>query len=231
MKIGIFSDVHYSSQTLKCGVRKCSLSLGKLERAYERFVGEGCGLCICLGDLIDRDGSREKDALHLREAGEVFRSSGIETLCVRGNHDAFTFGKDEYYRVPGITEPSDRIVCGKRLVFPDTCYFGDGTPYPPRDGDWTDCYFPGADKLPDRLRGDFDEAVVFVHHNIDPAIPEDHRLANGDVMFDIIQKSGKVKTVYQGHFHPGKTSVYNGIKYITLPAVCEREDAFYIIEI
>ena len=37
MKIGLFTDAHYSSQELTCGKRRNRLSLGKLREAYERL--------------------------------------------------------------------------------------------------------------------------------------------------------------------------------------------------
>ena len=42
-------------------------------------------------------------------------------------------------------------------------------------------------------------------------------------MFTIVRESGAVKAVYQGHFHPGCRSEYDGVSYITLPAMCEGE--------
>ena len=230
MKIGLFADAHYSSQELTCGKRRNNLSLGKLREADAYFAEQRCGLCISLGDLIDKNDSHAADVRHLEEVRAVIASSGIETVCVMGNHDAFTFEREEYYRILGGCEPADRTVGGKRLLFPDSCYFRNGEHYTSAGGDWTDCFLPGADAFLARLSESETEAVVFLHHNIDPAIPADHRLANADALFAGIRDSRRVKTVFQGHYHPGMRSQYGAVRYVTLPAVCENERAYYIYE-
>ena len=70
-----------------------------------------------------------------------------------------------------------------------------------------------------------------MHQNIDPQVPEVLRLFNDAEVRDILEKSGKVKAVYQGHHHPGHRTVWNGIEYISLPAMCEYENASEIIDI
>ena len=230
MKIGLFSDAHYSSQELTCGKRRNNLSLGKLREAYAFFAQQHCGLCISLGDLIDKNDSHEADVRHLKAVRAVVAAAGIETVCVMGNHDAFTFEKEEYYRILAGCEPADRTVDGKRLLFPDSCYFRNGERYTPAGGDWTDCFLPGEDAFLARLRKSETEAVVFLHHNIDPGIPEDHRLFNAEALFAGIRDSRKVKTVFQGHYHPGMRSQYGAVQYVTLPAVCENEHAYFVYD-
>ncbi len=230
MKIGLFADAHYSSQDLTCGKRRNSQSLGKLREGYAFFAEQNCGLCISLGDLIDKNDSHAADVRHLEEVREVIASSGIETVCLMGNHDAFTFEREEYYRLLGGCEPTDRLIDGKRLLFLDGCYFRNGERYTPAGGDWTDCFAPGESTFLSLLFGSEEEAVVFLHHNIDPAVPEDHRLFNADALFAGIRDSQKVKTVFQGHYHPGVRSRHGDVRYITLPAVCENDNAFFVFD-
>ena len=48
----------------------------------------------------------------------------------------------------------------------------------------------------------------------------------------MIVASGKVKAVFQGHYHKGHETVIDGIPYHTLPAMCEgEENRFMIIEL
>lgn len=230
MKIGVFADAHYSSRELTCGKRFNSQSLRKLREAYAFFADQGCGLCVSLGDLIDKNDSHEEDARRLEEVRGVIEASGIETLCVMGNHDAFTFDKDEYYGILGGSEPVDRAVDGVRLVFSDTCFFKSGERYSPAGGDWKDCRMPEeADFLSRLSRGDT-PAVVFLHHNVDPAVPESHRLSNADALYEGIRGSRNAKIVFQGHYHPGLRSRHGDVLYLTLPAVCENENAFFVFD-
>ena len=230
MKIGVFADAHYSSQELTCGRRRNSASLGKLKEGYAFFAAQGCGLCVSLGDLIDKNGSRAEDVRRLEEVRDVIAASGIETLCVMGNHDAFTFTREEYYGILGGCEPYDRVSDGLRLVFADTCFFKSGARYTPAGGDWTDCFLLCDGPFLSSLAADGTPAAVFLHHNIDPAVPADHRLFNADALFAGINGCGRVKTVFQGHYHPGMGSRCGDVSYVTLPAVCENENAFFVFD-
>ena len=230
MKIGLFADAHYSSQALTCGKRRNNLSLGKLKAAYAYFAEQNCGLAISLGDLTDKNGSHALDVRHLEEISEVIACSGIETLCIMGNHDAFMFTKEEYYGILGGCAPADRTADGLRLLFADTCYFKNGKHYTPAGGDWTDCFLPEEGAFLAGLSESDMPAAVFLHHNIDPAVPEDHRLYNADALFRGIGGSNRVKAVFQGHYHPGMRSVYGDIPYVTLPAVCENENAYFVVD-
>lgn len=230
MKIGLFADAHYSSQELTCGKRHNRLSLGKLREAYAFFAAQKCGLCVSLGDLIDKNDSHAEDVRRLEEVRDVIAASGIETVCVMGNHDAFTFEREEYYRILGGCAPADRTVHGLRLLFPDSCFFKSGAPYTPAGGDWRDCYLPEEGAFLASLAESEAPAAVFLHHNIDPAVPADHRLYNADSLFAGINRSKKVPVVFQGHYHPGMRSRYGDVRYVTLPAVCENGNAFFIFD-
>ena len=72
---------------------------------------------------------------------------------------------------------------------------------------------------------------IFMHQNLDPAVKANHRLFNADKIFDLIDESKVVRAVFQGHYHAGKESVYNGIRYIALPAMCENEQAYWVFEL
>ena len=160
----------------------------------------------------------------------MIAASGIETLCLMGNHDAFTFQKEEYYDILGGCVPADRTVDNVRLLFLDTCYFKNGARYTPAGGDWTDCFLPAEDAFFSSLSASETKAAVFLHHNIDPAVPENHRLFNADALFGDIRDSKRVQTVFQGHYHPGMRSRYGDVSYITLPAVCENENAYFVFD-
>ena len=243
MKIGIFTDSHYSSQEITCGNRYNSQSLRKIEEALHFFLENGCELVLCLGDLIDHEGDHKKEIDNLRQAAMVFHhfsdSKNMRILCMMGNHDAFTFTKEEFYEILGeefrpetmVISETDDVSSSKTLFFPDTCYFADGRHYAPGDTDWTDTFLPEAENLRRELSELPEEAVIFLHQNIDPTIQKDHCLANAAEIRRILEESEKVRTVYQGHFHPGNETEWNGIRYVTFPAMCELEEAWFVVEI
>ena len=232
MKLGIFTDPHYSSQAITCGVRRNSMSLEKMRAAYRFFERERCDLAVCLGDLTDREPTHAAERANLEKAAAVIRASAVPTLCLMGNHDAFSFTKEEFYAVLGEnTAPRDLVLHGKRLVFLDACYFAHGARYRPGDTDWTDSFCPGEAQLRETLSRGAEDVYVFIHQNLDPAAEKRHLIANAAAVNRILAESGRVKAVYQGHYHPGCRSVLNGIRYITFPAMCECENAYFTEDI
>lgn len=231
MKIGVFSDSHYSSKEISCGVRYNSKSLEKIINAYQYFNQEKCELIICLGDLIDTEPTTKKVLENLDKIADVINSVDIKTVCLRGNHDAFALTKDEFYNTLRLDEPKDIETNGTYLLFLDACYFKNGKSYSKGDDDWTDTFYPFEALLEERLKKLKGNVYIFIHQSIDPTVDGECRLFNADKLFDIINKSGKVKTVFQGHYHVGCVSNYNGVEYVTLPAMCQNDKAFYVYEL
>ena len=232
MKLGIFTDAHYSSREVTCGVRKNSLSLEKIREACRFFEREGCSLAVCLGDLTDAEDDHEKERENLQKIGEVLRSSRVETLCLMGNHDAFAFTREEFYAVLGEgTRPTDRVIVGRRLVFLDACFYRSGAPYLPGGTDWTDSFLPFEASLARTLERAEEDVYVFLHQNLDPGIAARYRPSNAESVNALLTGSKKVKAVFQGHYHPGHRSVWDGVRYITFPAMCEHDGAYFIEEI
>ena len=95
----------------------------------------------------------------------------------------------------------------------------------------TDTFYPDEDQFALKLSESQSDTYVFIHQNIDPAVDPNHRIANADTMFAHINRSPSVKAVFQGHYHPGLRSEYGGVQYVTLPAMCEVERAFFIFDL
>ncbi len=228
MKIGLFTDSHYSSQKITCGKRFNSESLRKIKEAYGFFKKEKADLVICLGDITDKEETKEREIKNLLEIRDVIDASGIKSYILMGNHDAFTFTEEEFYSHIGKDKmPKD----GEGLIFIDACYFKGGRRYMPGDDDWTDTFYPYTDELFEKLSKASENTFIFMHQNIDPNISMDHRLSNDGKVREILKESKKVKAVFQGHFHNGAENETEGIKYITLPAMCENEKAYFIKEV
>ena len=85
MKLGIFTDSHYSSQEITCGNRYNSRSLEKIKQAYCYFEEEKCDLVICLGDLTDKESTHEKEVENLSKIAQLIRlvrESWQEPFCM-----------------------------------------------------------------------------------------------------------------------------------------------------
>ena len=231
MKLGVFTDSHYSSQKVSCGNRYNSKSLEKIKKAYAFFESQKCDLVVCLGDLIDKEASHKKEVENLKEVAKIINESSIKTICLMGNHDAFAFTEAEFYEILGDCKPKNMIMKEKTLLFLDACYFKNGNHYLPGDTDWKDTFYPHTDDLKRQIDEAWDNVYIFIHQNLDPCIREDHRLYNSIEINNMLQKSGKVKAVYQGHYHPGTESEHGNVEYVTFSAMCENENAHYILNI
>lgn len=232
MKIGIFADAHYSSRTLGCGNRYYSQSLRKIREAMNHFRGENCDLVISMGDLIDVDDTHEMEADNLGKVASLLAEYPVPVYCIMGNHDGFAFTQEDYYRILGEKcRPVDFSAGETHLVFLDACYFASGRHYGPGDTDWTDTFYPFETELKEKLAALQGDVYVFLHQNLDPTVHESHRLANDGKIRQILEESGKVKMVIQGHYHPGNSVICNQIPYRTYPAMCELEGAYGILEV
>ena len=231
MKLGVFTDSHYSSAEITCGRRYNTRSLRKIKEAYDFFEKEKCDLVVCLGDLIDTESSVEKEIENLREIAKIIQNSVIPTACLMGNHDAFVLEKEKFYEIIGIPATEELSVGGRKLIFLDACYFKSGRHYSPGDTDWTDCFLPDENQFKAKIDSITEDTYIFIHQNIDPAVKANHRIFNADKIFSFINESKVVKCVFQGHYHPGCDSEYNGVRYITLPAMCENENAVRVYEL
>jgi hypothetical protein len=95
MKLGIFTDSHYSSHTIT-GLnkrRRNSQSLKKIKEAYDFFAAENCDLVICLGDLIDKEDSHQKEIDNLKEI-DIYHYPQGEDLSSRIVVSISTDGKN-----------------------------------------------------------------------------------------------------------------------------------------
>lgn len=232
MKLGFFTDPHYGSDRPHVKTRFYSQSLRKMKEAYAHFEAANCDLVICLGDLIDQEKDHADEIAHLREAAAVIDASSIPTVCVMGNHDAFTFTPEEFYQILGQSRrPRNQYTDGKNLIFLDACFYSDGTHYLTGDDRWEDTFYPDADGLEQLLTQLQGDTYLFLHQNIDPNLPENHRLSNDAQLRKLLEQSGIVRTVFQGHYHPGSHCTHNGIQYVTFAAMSDFEDTFRIVEI
>ena len=232
MKLGIFTDPHYLTENFNQYTAGYYKSLDKIKEALKFFCDEKCDMVICLGDVIDTEKTHEKEVENLKEVIAELDKYDMKISIVMGNHDAFTFEVDEYYKLIGEKyRPENFFSDGLNFIFVDACYFKNGTHYMPGDTAWEDTFYPHTKKLKETLSEAKGDTYIFMHQNIDPEIDDaDYILANAEEIRQILEDSGKVKAVFQGHYHWGKETLHNNIRYVSFKAMSDYDDA-YCIEI
>jgi alkaline phosphatase len=136
---------------------------------------------------------------------------------VLGNHCVDTLTKDEFLGGVGQARSFysfDRE--GVHFVVLDACYRADGEPYGRRNFTWTDANVPPAELewLEADLQASTGAAIVFAHQRLDVAT--DHGVRNGAAVRQVLERSGRVVAVLQGHNHQNDYREINGIHYAAL---------------
>jgi alkaline phosphatase len=124
---------------------------------------------------------------------------------------------------------------GLHCIVLDANYRSDGSDYDHGNFDWTDANIPAAelDWLRQDLAASRGPIVVFVHQLLDGT--GSVYVKNASEVRQILEASGRVLTVFQGHHHPGSYSHINGMHYCTLKGMIEGHgadnNAYAIVEV
>lgn len=242
LRFGLVTDLHYADRE-PAGSRFYRDSLDKLQEAVSLFNSEKVDFVIELGDFKDQDSPPEENATleYLRTVEAVLQKFRGPVYHVLGNHDMDSLSKKqvlENIANSGIAADKsfysfDRA--GFHFVVLDANYMLDGTPYDHGNFDWTETIIPPAELtwLEQDLRAASGPTIVFVHQLLDGEGP--HYIKNAGQVRELLEHSGKVLAVFQGHKHDGGDSEIGGIHYITLEAMVEgkgpENNRYYIAEL
>ena len=227
-RFGIVTDCHYADAEA-AGTRFYRESLDKLGECVELMNAEKVDFLIELGDFKDQDRppAERKTLSHLETVEKVFQRFDGPAYHVLGNHDLDSISKEQFLtRVENTNIDSDRSyysfdVNGLHCVVLDANYKSDGADYDHGNFDWTDANI--APEEMDWLKHDLAAArgpvVVFSHQLLDGT--GSVYVKNASQVRQILEDSGKVLAVFQGHHHAGSYKNIAGIHYYTLKALVE----------
>jgi len=235
LRIGLVTDLHYADKETRAG-RYYRDSPVKLAEAARQFALDKVDLAIELGDVIDSAATLEEEKSFLtRIYGELKRLPG-QRHCVLGNHCVESLTKAEFLE---IVEQKRSFYSwdsgGYHFVILDACFRSDFAPYGRKSSTWEDANIPPEEA--EWLRRDLQQTtlktVVFVHQCLD--VPPAHGVRNAPEIRRILEASGKVLAVVQGHYHRGNYTEIGGIHYCTLKAMVEGKgpqgNAFAVMDI
>lgn len=221
LRIGLLTDLHYADKDPK-GTRHYRETWTKLEEAAQRWTPNPPDLMVELGDLIDAADSVQTELGYLKTIRKPYAAMAKECHHVLGNHCVDTLRKEEFLGEVGQERSYysfDRG--GVHFVVLDACFRKDGVPYGRRNFQWTDANLPPAELewLEADLSTNQTPVVVFAHQRLDVAT--NHGVRNQKQVRAILEKSGRVKAVFQGHSHQNDLQEIGDIHYCTLAAMVE----------
>ena len=225
IRLGLVTDLHYADKPAR-DTRYYRESPAKLAEAAKRFERDKPDLVIHLGDLIDAAPSLELEKAYLRRIFQDLAAIAGKHHCVVGNHCVENLTKPEFLEIVGQERSYYSFDAGGlHFVVLDACFRSDGQPYGRKNFHWGDAKIPAAELqwLQADLRQTARKSIVFVHQCLDQAAP--FGVKNAPEVRKILEASGKVLAVMQGHYHWGNYQEIGGLHYCTCSAVIEGSGA------
>jgi len=235
VRVGIVTDLHHADKPPN-GTRHYRDTLAKLAEASKQFTTDRPDFVVELGDFIDAAETVDAELAYLKQVGEVFSRLPAPKHYVLGNHCVDMLTKDEFLAGVGKRESFYSFdVQGVHFVVLDSCFRSDGKPYGRKNSTWNDANIPDQelDWLRTDLRATDKSVIVFAHQRLDDA--GQHAVKNAAEVRRVLESSGKVAAVFQGHSHKNDHQAISGIHYCTLVAMVEgagpESNGYSLIEV
>ena len=221
LRIGLATDLHYADKP-PSGTRYHRESLTKFAEAAQRFQQEQPDHVVALGDLIDSAPSLDAEKNYLKQVAKQFATLPGKHHFVLGNHCVENLTKPEFLGIVGQEKSYYAFdAAGCHFVILDACFNKEGASYGRKNFKWGDANVPAAEIewLRADLRRTEHKTIVCIHQCLDLFPP--YGVQNGHDVRRVLEHSGKVIGVLQGHFHWGNYGDIGGIHYCTIQAVVE----------
>ena len=225
VRIGLVGDVHYADAPDR-HAKSFRMSAVKLAQAVEFLRLARADALVELGDFKDQDDppAPARTAAYAQSIEAVLGRFPGPLYHALGNHDLDSLSAAEFQDCIANTGlPPDRTFYSFELrglhgVVLDANFLADGGRCVRGDVNWTEPHIPPPQL--EWLRRDLaaapGPAAVFLHHRLDPAPDERFTVRNAAEVRAVLEQSGRVRAVFQGHDHAGGLSRIDGIPYYTL---------------
>jgi len=240
----MLSDVHFANRE-PAGERFYQQSLAKVQEAIDRMNREKLDFVIELGDFKDQDTvPNEANTLnYLTDLESVFQQFNGPTYHVLGNHDMDGISKQQFLeRIEntGISGTKSYYSFNKKkihFVVLDGNFTKEGKAYDHGNFSWDDSFVPESqiNWLKEDLKGNNLPVIVFVHQMLSPSRDVKLEVQNAAEVRQVLEQSGMVLCVFQGHVHEESYNLINGIHYYSVNAVVDGDgpenNAYMIVDI
>lgn len=225
IRIGLITDSHFADKNA-AGSRHYRDSLFKIRQAVTQFNNSRIPIAIELGDFIDAADTAETELQYLHTINKAFQKFNGKRHYVLGNHCVWTLSKKHFLSK---CEQNKSFYSfdhhGIHFIILDACFRSDAIPYGEKNYDWTDTEIPSneQDWLTEDLKSTPYPTVCFVHQRLD--VSNAYGVKSAPQIRRILEQSGKVLAVFQGHNHINEHHNIAGIHYCTLAAMVEGAGA------
>ncbi|MDR2535429.1 MAG: metallophosphoesterase [Treponema sp.] len=245
VRFGLLADPH-------CGLaethinRYYSHSFDKMRQAVTVFKENNLDFIAELGDLKDQGCPPQKNQTlsFLDAAEEILQTFQGPVYHILGNHDMDSISKRDFLKHAGNPGGSGNksfyafLVKGIRFVVLDANFNADGSPYDSGNGDWRTAIIPKEEIqwLKQELFGPY-PVIILTHQLLDffSGLSQDYYVKNSPKIVELLEMSGQVLAVFQGHHHEGHYSFRRGIHYVTLKGMIEgsfpENNSFAAVEV
>ena len=231
LTIGFVTDLHFGPAAYHDGkLRKLTHHAADLTRDVVRRMNDELrpDLLVNLGDDIE-DESREADLARYTECQDILRTAKAELVNVAGNHDTIHLTRADLSRI------WRREVSAPLFYALDRGGFHIAILHTIERKD-VDVRIPHAqlEWLKDDLARTTLPVIVLMHHSASEQDLRDSFWFKGIAhlalvkerveLRQILEESGKVRAVFNGHVHRNHLDVIRGIPYVTIQSLIENLD-------
>lgn len=230
LRFGIVTDTHYADREV-AGSRYYRQAKEKLKEFVSLMNEKKVDFVVHLGDFKDQDENpvEENTLQYLRELEAVFQGFDGPTYHVLGNHDMDSISKKQFLENVTNTDIAKDLSYysfdfkDHHFIVLDANYRSDMQSYEKGNFEWTDPNLPEEqlEWLREDLKQNIRPTIVFIHQPLDG---DDHYFVkNSPKIRTILEESGQVHAVLQGHMHQERHNHINGIHYCTFLAVVDGD--------
>lgn len=244
LTFGIVTDSHYADREVS-GTRYYRESVAKMNEAMKEMNLRKTGFVVHLGDFKDQaEHPDEQSTLEfLGKMEKAYGSYSGPRYHVLGNHDTDSISKQQFlHHVENTGIAKDRSYYSfdhkqVHFIVLDGDFTSAGIPYEKGNYDWKDAFIPGEQLA--WLKNDLQKAslpsIVFVHQLLDDVDDPMYCIKNAGAVREVLDESGNVLAVFQGHRHKERYNKLEDTHYCTLPGMVDysglENNSFSIIEV
>jgi 3',5'-cyclic AMP phosphodiesterase CpdA len=224
MRFALIGDIHVGPEAHWKGIlRKMNKDVIRyVQESLEEIIKAGPSFVVQMGDLIEDSGHKE-DKINYARGVDMLKELDCPVHHILGNHDQYNLSQAEIKEMAGVDNWYYSIDDKYHFVFLCSA-FGNKVAgkINQEQIEWLKKDLAATDK----------KTVVFVHHALDnqdltgnpwfEGNEGDCLIENRQEVRKVLEESGKVLAVIQGHLHWNRMNVHNSIPYFTVQSLVEN---------